>query len=57
MTDFPLDCRTHGHPPPVHLRFPPPQPADVYRTTDQFDATNNFFGGQLGARGRADWGA
>jgi hypothetical protein len=35
----------------------PPQPADVYQTTDQFDATNNFFGGQLGARGRADWGA
>jgi hypothetical protein len=34
----------------------PPQPADVYRTTDQFDATNNFFGGQLGARARADWG-
>jgi len=34
----------------------PPFPADVYRTTDQFDVTNNFFGGQLGARGRADWG-
>jgi hypothetical protein len=35
----------------------PPQPADVYQTTDRFDATNNFFGGQLGARGRGDWGA
>jgi hypothetical protein len=35
----------------------PPFPADVYRTTDQFDATNNFFGGQLGARARGDWGA
>ena len=35
----------------------PPQPADVYRTTDQFDVTNNFFGGQLGARARGDWGS
>jgi hypothetical protein len=35
----------------------PPQPADVYQTTDQFDATNNFFGGQLGARARGDWGS
>lgn len=34
----------------------PPQPADVYRTTDRFDATNNFFGGQLGVRARGDWG-
>jgi putative beta barrel porin BBP7 len=35
----------------------PPQPADVYRTTDQFDATNTFLGGQLGARARGDWGS
>jgi len=35
----------------------PPFPADVYRTTDQFEVTNNFFGGQLGARAQADWGA
>ena len=35
----------------------PPQPADVYRTTDQFDTTNNFFGGQLGVRARADSGS
>ena len=35
----------------------PPQPADVYQTSDQFDATNNFYGGQLGARVQADWGS
>ena len=35
----------------------PPFPVDVYHTVDQFDATNNFFGGQLGARFRGDWGA
>jgi hypothetical protein len=35
----------------------PPFRADVYRTTDQFDATNNFFGGQLGARAQRDWGS
>ena len=34
----------------------PPFPADVYHTTDQFDVTNNFFGAQLGARAKADWG-
>ena len=34
----------------------PPQPADVFRTRDEFDATNNFFGLQVGARARADWG-
>lgn len=34
----------------------PPRQVDVYQTTDQFDATNNFFGGQLGARARGDWG-
>ena len=33
-----------------------PQPADVFRTGDEFDATNNFFGLQVGARARADWG-
>jgi hypothetical protein len=35
----------------------PPFPADVYQTSDQFDTTNNFFGGQLGARARGDWGS
>ena len=35
----------------------PPQTIDVYSTVDRFDATNNFFGGQLGARARGDWGA
>jgi hypothetical protein len=34
----------------------PPQPADVFRTRDEFDATNNFFGLQVGVRARADWG-
>jgi hypothetical protein len=34
----------------------PPQPADVFQTRDEFDATNNFFGLQVGARARADWG-
>ena len=35
----------------------PPRPADVYDTTDIFDATNNFFGAQLGLRARGDWGS
>jgi hypothetical protein len=35
----------------------PPQPADVYRTTDLFETTNNFFGGQLGVRVHLDRGA
>jgi hypothetical protein len=35
----------------------PPQPADVFTTRDEFDATNNFFGLQVGARARVDWGA
>jgi len=35
----------------------PPQPADVYHTEDKFTATNHFFGGQLGARARGDWGS
>jgi hypothetical protein len=34
----------------------PPLPADVYQTSDRFDATNNFFGGQLGVRARIDAG-
>jgi hypothetical protein len=33
-----------------------PLPADVYKTSDRFDATNNFFGGQLGVRARLDRG-
>ena len=34
----------------------PPNPADVFQTTDQFETTNNFYGPQVGGRGRADWG-
>ena len=34
----------------------PPEPADVYQTTDRFGATNDFFGVQLGVRARHDWG-
>jgi hypothetical protein len=34
-----------------------PFPADVYTTTDRFEVTNNFFGVQLGARAKADWGS
>jgi hypothetical protein len=34
----------------------PPGPADVFTTKDEFDVTNNFFGLQVGARARADWG-
>jgi len=34
----------------------PPAPADVFRTRDEFDVTNNFYGLQVGARARADWG-
>lgn len=30
------------------------QPADVFNTKDEFDATNNFYGAQLGVRGRFD---
>jgi hypothetical protein len=33
-----------------------PQPADVYKTTDRFGAKNDFFGAQLGARARGEWG-
>jgi hypothetical protein len=32
-----------------------PQPADVYRTQDSFESTNNFYGPQLGVRARAQW--
>ena len=32
-----------------------PRPIDVFNTTDAFDATNNFYGAQLGVRGRLDW--
>jgi hypothetical protein len=28
-----------------------PQPEDIWMTSDTFDATNNFWGGQVGARG------
>lgn len=35
----------------------PPFPVDVYSTTDRFEATNNFFGAQLGVRGKVDWGS
>jgi hypothetical protein len=37
--------------------FIPPFPRDIYQTTDRLDATNNFFGGQLGVRARMDRGA
>jgi len=33
-----------------------PQPADVFQTKDEFDATNNFYGAQLGVRARYDRG-
>jgi hypothetical protein len=36
--------------------FIPPFPQDVWSTKDVFDATNNFYGGQVGVRGRFDWG-
>jgi hypothetical protein len=35
----------------------PPRPPDVFLTKDEFDAKNNFYGAQIGARGRADWGS
>src|SRR6185295_14592839 len=34
--------------------FVPPGPADIWQTTDRFDATNNFYGAQFGARARYD---
>lgn len=30
----------------------PPEPTDAWNTTDSFDATNNFYGAQIGLRGR-----
>ncbi len=36
--------------------FIPPFPQDIWGTKDEFDATNNFYGGQVGVRGRFDWG-
>jgi hypothetical protein len=36
--------------------FIPPQPVDIWDTTDKFDAFNNFYGAQLGGRARYDWG-
>jgi hypothetical protein len=36
--------------------FIPPGPSDVWLTKDEFDATNHFFGPQVGVRARADWG-
>jgi Putative beta barrel porin-7 (BBP7) len=36
--------------------FIPPLPADIWNTTDEFDAFNNFYGAQLGVRARYDWG-
>ncbi|HKF43900.1 MAG TPA: BBP7 family outer membrane beta-barrel protein [Thermoanaerobaculia bacterium] len=35
--------------------FNPPQPADIWLTTDRFDARNNFYGLQAGVRGKWDW--
>jgi len=34
-----------------------PEPADVFQTKDEFDATNNFYGAQLGVRARYDRGS
>lgn len=36
--------------------FIPPQPVDIWDTTDKFDASNDFYGAQVGARARYDWG-
>jgi opacity protein-like surface antigen len=36
--------------------FIPPSPQDIWNTTDQFNTFNNFYGAQLGVRGRYDWG-
>src|SRR5262249_61731824 len=37
--------------------FAAPRPPDVFRTRDEFETTNNFYGAQVGARVRADWGS
>ncbi len=34
----------------------PPGPVTVFRTKDVFDADNDFYGGQIGLRGRYLWG-
>lgn len=34
----------------------PPQPLDIWNTTDEFETTNNFYGAQVGARAKFDWG-
>jgi hypothetical protein len=36
--------------------FIPPNPIDIWDTTDKFDAFNNFYGAQIGAKARYDWG-
>lgn len=36
--------------------FTAPQPVDIWNTTDVFDARNNFYGAQIGARGRYERG-
>jgi hypothetical protein len=33
----------------------PPGPVDIFQTKDQFETTNNFYGGQVGVRGRYGW--
>lgn len=32
----------------------PPQPTDIWNTIDTFDTSNNFYGAQIGVRGRYD---
>ncbi|HEY2815690.1 MAG TPA: BBP7 family outer membrane beta-barrel protein [Casimicrobiaceae bacterium] len=34
--------------------FLPPNPSDIFETTDRFKASNNFYGAQFGARARYD---
>lgn len=36
--------------------YNPPNPADIWNTTDSFDARNRFYGLQIGARAARDWG-
>ena len=36
--------------------FNPPNPQDIWHTSDEFETTNNFYGVQVGARARFDWG-
>jgi hypothetical protein len=36
--------------------FIPPNPSDIWNTTDTFDTFNNFYGLQVGGRARFDWG-